>query len=124
GIVVVDIDQGGDAVARTVERFGRLPDAGAGEVADRLRAVLITAGRDDAIELDHKLVVEGDGHALHGDRPRTGHRPGAVLAQFAGNRNRGGCLKKATRPDGEIRAGRLTDAGVDGGARADRNYQA
>jgi hydroxyethylthiazole kinase-like sugar kinase family protein len=36
------------------------------EVADRLRAVLVAAGGDDAIELGHQLVIDGDGHALHG----------------------------------------------------------
>ena len=64
--VIVDVDHGGDAVALGVERFGGLADAGAGEVADRLRAVLVAAGGDDAIELGHQLVVDGDGHALHG----------------------------------------------------------
>ena len=65
-VVVVDVNQRGDAVALLVERFRRLPDAGAGQVADRLRAVLVTAGRDDAVELQHELVVNGDSHALHG----------------------------------------------------------
>ena len=48
-VVVVDVDQGGDAVALLVDGLGGLPDAGAGEVADRLGAVLVTAGEDDAV---------------------------------------------------------------------------
>ena len=79
-VVVVDIDQRGHAIALLVERLGRLPDAGAGEVADRLRAVLIAAGLDDAIELGHELVVDGDGHALHGNSATNG--AGSAAAPF------------------------------------------
>ena len=63
--VVVDVDQGGDAVALGVERLAGLADAGARQVADRLGAVLVAAGGDDAVELGHQLVIDGDGHALH-----------------------------------------------------------
>jgi hypothetical protein len=52
-VVVVHIDQCRDAIALVVERVGRL-----------------AAGGDNAVELDHQLVVDGDGHALHGCRPR------------------------------------------------------
>ena len=82
--VVVDVDQGGDAVALGVQGFAGLADAGAGEVADRLGAVLVAAGGDDAVELGHQLVIDGDGHALHaslanwGCAPRPYARPGTV----------------------------------------------
>src|SRR5215470_1280947 len=69
-VVVIDVDQRGNAVALLVERLRRLADASAGKVPDRLRAVLIAAGRDDAVELQHELVVDSDGHALHGDSSR------------------------------------------------------
>src|SRR5262245_5495497 len=71
GGVIVDVDDGGHAVALGVEGLRRLADAGAGEVADGLGAVLVAAGRDDAIELGHELVVDGDGHALHGTTAGT-----------------------------------------------------
>src|SRR5262245_4350917 len=71
GGVIVDVDHGRHAVALGVERFRRLADAGAGEVADGLGAILVAAGRDDAIELGHELVVDGDGHALHGTTAGT-----------------------------------------------------
>src|SRR4051795_2892040 len=80
--MVIDVDQGGDAVALGVKRLAGLADAGAGEVADRLGAVLVAAGGDDAIELGHQLVIDGDGHALHaslansGSAPRTDTRHG------------------------------------------------
>src|SRR6266705_4520302 len=69
-VVVIDINQRGNAVAFLVERLRRLADAGAGEVSDRFRAVLVAAGRDDAVELQHELVVDSDGHALHGGPSR------------------------------------------------------
>src|SRR5262245_28150647 len=71
GGVIVDVDHGRHAVALGVERFRRLADAGAGEVADGLGAILVAPGRDDAIELGHELVVDGDGHALHGTTAGT-----------------------------------------------------
>ena len=43
----------------------RLLQPGAGEVADRLGAVGIAARGHEAVELGVKLVVDGDGHALH-----------------------------------------------------------
>src|SRR5882724_4595825 len=69
-VVIVNVNQRGNAVAFLVERLRRLSDAGAGEVSDRLRAVLVAAGRDDAVELQHELVVDSDGHALHGGPSR------------------------------------------------------
>src|SRR3954452_12786289 len=45
-------------------------------------AVLVAAGGDDAVELGHQLVIDGDGHALHaslansGSAPRTDTRHG------------------------------------------------
>src|SRR6516164_2056806 len=70
--MVVDIDQRCHAVALPVEALGRLPNARPREIADRLRAVLVALNRDDSIELAHQLVVDGDGHALHGDAPLAG----------------------------------------------------
>src|SRR6476469_8229086 len=82
--MVIDVDQGGDAVALGVKRLAGLADAGAGEVADRLGAVLVAAGGDDAVELGHQLVIDGDGHALHASlanscsAPRTDTRHGVA----------------------------------------------
>ena len=195
-VVIVDINQRGNAVAFLVKRFRRLADAGASEVSDRFRAVLVAAGRDDAVELQHELVVDGDGHALHGGPSRSGmsgitcskflplahlqlssplvtgefcgasplgdrrrkescgHRQhhcgprvtaaidrrnlaeiGRKHAQTAydiamheticmtdGHMHDRWCIKRA-RPDTRSGRAALTDAGVDGGARADRNYQ-
>ena len=102
----------------------RLPDAGASEVADRLRAVLVAAGLDDAVELGHQFVVNGDGHALHGNRIRAPvFGSGVVLVVNRSSRPMAGSAKKQTRPDGKSGRAALTDAGVDGGARADRNQQ-
>src|SRR5262245_34911960 len=69
-VVIVDVDQGSNAIAFLVERFRRLANAGAGEVSDRLGTVLVAAGRDDAVELQHARVVDSNGHALHEDPSR------------------------------------------------------
>src|SRR6476469_6882018 len=87
--MVIDVDQGGDAVARGVKRLAGLADAGAGEGADRLGAVLVAAGGDDAIELGHQLVIDGDGHALNASLANWGSAPRAdVRARMSEHRNR------------------------------------
>ncbi len=68
GSVIVNIHQGGDAIALGVQSFGRLADTGAGQVADGFGAVLIAAAGNDAVELDHELIVDRNGHALHEGR--------------------------------------------------------
>ena len=45
---------------------GGLFEPGPGEVADCLGTVLVAPRRDDAIEVCHQIVVERNGHALHG----------------------------------------------------------
>src|SRR5258705_6762254 len=69
--MVVDIDQRRDAVAVLLRSFRRLTHAGAGKVADRFRAVLISAPRNHRIELGNELVVQRDGGALHGGLRNT-----------------------------------------------------
>src|SRR6185295_7606359 len=71
-VVIVDVNQRGNAVPFLVKRFRRLADASASEVSDRFRAVLVAAGGDDAVKLQHELVVDGNGHALHGGPSRSG----------------------------------------------------
>ena len=63
--VVVGIDQGRDAFALLTDILRSFANAGAGEIADRLGAVLIAARGDDGVELFHQRIVEGDGHSLH-----------------------------------------------------------
>jgi hypothetical protein len=65
-MVVVDIDQRRDAVRRAAAFRRRLAQPRSRQVADRFRAILVAAQRDQPVELDHEVVVEGDGHALHG----------------------------------------------------------
>jgi hypothetical protein len=64
-LMIIDIDERRYALLRRAGLLGRLSDAGAGEIADRFRSVLVAADGDHAVELSHKLVVEGDGYALH-----------------------------------------------------------
>jgi hypothetical protein len=101
-----------------VDALGGLSDAGPGKVADGLRPVLIAPGRDDAVEFSHELVVDGDGHALHGAASRQ-VRPACCMH----NRRSGQWPAQISMPARTLSSGRaaLTDAGVDGGARADRN---
>ena len=94
--MVVDVDQGGDAVALGVQRLASLADAGAGEVADRLGAVLVAAGGDDAVELGHQLVIDGDGHALHASLANSGSAGSRRWAVGAGH----GCPARNGRMDG------------------------
>src|SRR6185437_16130462 len=64
--VVIHVNQCGDARPRAAD-FGRgLLQARAGEVAHRLRAVGVAAPVHEAVEFGGELVVDGDGHALHG----------------------------------------------------------
>ena len=64
-VVVVDIDESRHAIAGDLAVFRRLAHAGAREIADRFRAVLVAAFGDHAVELGHEFVVESDGYALH-----------------------------------------------------------
>ena len=68
--VVIDIDERRHAIALAVGVLRGLPDAGAGEIADRLRSVLVAARGDDGVELGHQLIVEGDRHSLHRENLR------------------------------------------------------
>jgi hypothetical protein len=68
--VVVDIAQGGDAMAIVRHFEVRLGQARAGKVANRFRAVGVTAPGHKRIDLGHEIVVDRDCHALHGF-----HRP-------------------------------------------------
>jgi hypothetical protein len=42
-----------------------LLEPAAGEISDCFRPILVAARRDDAIEVGHQVVVEGDRDALH-----------------------------------------------------------
>ena len=63
--MVVDIDQRRDAVAGWSRVLRGLLHSGAGEVADRLGAILIAVFLDHAIQLRDEIIVERDGDALH-----------------------------------------------------------
>jgi hypothetical protein len=64
--VVVDIDQRRDALARWCGILGSLLQPGAGEIADDLGAVLVTARFRRRIDLGEQIVFDGDGDPLHG----------------------------------------------------------
>src|SRR5262249_24366650 len=76
-MMIVDVDQRRHAVALGIEGLGSLSNAGAREIANCFRAVLVAAGLNDAGELGHELVVDGNRHALHGraERSREGQQP-------------------------------------------------
>jgi hypothetical protein len=63
--VIVDIDEGGHAIASAAAVGRRLLNAGAGKVADRFRPVLVAALGDDGVELGHQIVVQRHCHSLH-----------------------------------------------------------
>jgi hypothetical protein len=64
--VVVDIAQGGDAIAVMRHFEVRLRQARAGQIANRFRAIGVAAPRHKGIDLGHEIVVDRDCHALHG----------------------------------------------------------
>jgi hypothetical protein len=64
-LMIVDVDQRGDAWPRAADLGRGLLQAGAGKVADRLGAVGIAAPGHEAVQLASESVVDGDGHALH-----------------------------------------------------------
>ncbi len=66
--VVIDIDQRGDAIAGAARLNSGLLHAGAGEVANGLRPILIAAPGHEAVQFRDKLVVESDGDPLHQTR--------------------------------------------------------
>src|SRR5450755_808654 len=127
--MVVDVDQRRHAIALLVEASGSLPDAGSRQVADRLGTVLVAAGRDDPIKLGHQLVVDRDGHALHGacilGEGASRKACGACSLFSAAGQSCGCRLCEKSKParTETVRAGRVDRRGVDGGARADRKPQ-
>jgi hypothetical protein len=68
-VVIVNIDQGGNAALVRRGGEGGLLQPGAGQVADRLGPVLIAAGGYQLVQLRHQGVVEGNRHTLHGWLP-------------------------------------------------------
>src|SRR4029077_17942966 len=64
-LVLVNVDERGNARGSTGTRVRRLLQAGAGEIADGLGPVGIAVRAHEAIELGGEIVVDGDGHALH-----------------------------------------------------------
>ena len=68
--VVVDIAQGGDAIAVMRHFEVRLRQARAGQIANRFRAIGVAAPRHKGIDLGHEIVVDRDCHALHGSTIR------------------------------------------------------
>ena len=67
---VVDLDRSNDAIVLAGGGGAAVVavlHAGTDEIADRLGAVLVAARRDDAVEIGHQVVVEGERYlALHG----------------------------------------------------------
>jgi hypothetical protein len=64
-IMVVDVNQSGDAVSIIASALGGFAHAGTREVANRLRPVLVTAPHDDPVEFRGELVIHSDGQTLH-----------------------------------------------------------
>jgi hypothetical protein len=64
--MVIDVAQGRDAFAALRDLQVGLLQTAAGQVADRLRAVGVTARRNEGVEFGDEIVVNGDGQALHG----------------------------------------------------------
>jgi len=65
GVVIVDVDQRGDAGPRPGNFERGLLQAGARQIAQCLGAIVVAARAHEAIELRIKRVVDGDGQALH-----------------------------------------------------------
>lgn len=63
--VIVDIDQGCDAILAPFVVALRLLNPGAHKITDRLGTVLITVGGDHPIHLIEQVIVESDRDALH-----------------------------------------------------------
>jgi hypothetical protein len=67
-VMVIDIDQRRDTIALFSRLLDRLPHARAGKIADGFRPVLVAAACNQSIEFGNKLVVSGNGQALHSVR--------------------------------------------------------
>ncbi len=63
--MIVDIDEGRDAIAGTARFAACLLHAGASEVTNSLRPVVITACLHIALKFRDELIVESNGHPLH-----------------------------------------------------------
>jgi hypothetical protein len=72
--VVVDVNQGGDAITAFTEFLFCLLDSSPRQVPDRLRPVLVAPQLDYAVKINHEIVVESDGHSLHRESPLFGLR--------------------------------------------------
>src|SRR5260370_29531883 len=77
--VVVDIAEGGDAIAVMRHFEVRLRQARAGQIANRFRAIGVAAPRHKSIDLRHEIVVDRGCPALHGFP-----HPGPVLRYSIG----------------------------------------
>jgi hypothetical protein len=64
--MIVDVNEGSHAIAALAEFVFRLRNSSPRQVPDGLRSILIAPRLDDAVKIDHEIVVEGDGYALHG----------------------------------------------------------
>ena len=64
--VVVDVNQGSHAIAALAEFLFCLLNSSSCQVPDGLRPILIAPQLDNAVKIDHEIVVESDGYSLHG----------------------------------------------------------
>jgi hypothetical protein len=64
--VIEGINQSCNAIASLFGFFVRSLQGGAGKIAERFRAVLISALFDEMIDLPDQLIVYGYGQSLHG----------------------------------------------------------
>ena len=97
-LVVIEVDERGDTLPREIDLNRGLLQARAGEIAYCFRTVGVTARCHVMVKLGGKLVVDGNGHALHRTLPNGG---GAMLsphALFCGTFHRSSTAQIARMP--------------------------
>jgi hypothetical protein len=63
--VIVDIDQGCYARPRSADLHSGLLKTGAGQIADRLGAVVIAPGAHEPVKFGIQIIINSNGHTLH-----------------------------------------------------------
>ncbi len=63
--MIINVDQSGNT-GRIRRRSLSLTQAGTGEIAQRLGTVLVSAPGDQSVQFRQKIVLDGNGHSLHG----------------------------------------------------------
>src|SRR5690349_11728923 len=80
--MIIDIDQGGDAVAGIGHIDGGLAQPRTRQVADGFGPVLVALHLDDAVEFAHEIVVQGNGYALHVAASPVNWFPAVIAGQM------------------------------------------